>query len=400
MAASNSPIDSFLRSKQSIQLVNGDPVPRQIKSGRARKLKLRRSRCCQSAESSLDGHDENDNDDNNSNNDTCHHSEKMKMKSRKSLPSILRPPKRRSSMFRDDDDNLTPRRRSSVTFLLDDDETPSRAKSPTCNHGATGTSSKTRERGTSNCPDYFSERRRVQQAFPTMKRRNSTNVEIKKSVDLPQKKRFSDGDVIWMEVKRDHNRSSGKHPSKNIDIGRVSVGQRHVYQVGETLRPSDKHYLIQSHTSCVKNKKGEDTQIIQSISALKINDHAFIKRSNGQFTYAILAKRQCNISKSNEKQNNDDSMLFITSLEGHSKLIKRSRWLDLVLPLKGSNHETMMSECHSSGVSQRVLSSFSYMPSSTTSRQTKGKTAEGKVAGESDIIITTSAAPGDVETLD
>eukprot|EP00569_Conticribra_weissflogii_P007726 CAMPEP_0171335570 /NCGR_PEP_ID=MMETSP0878-20121228/5431_1 /TAXON_ID=67004 /ORGANISM="Thalassiosira weissflogii, Strain CCMP1336" /LENGTH=325 /DNA_ID=CAMNT_0011836861 /DNA_START=131 /DNA_END=1108 /DNA_ORIENTATION=- len=325
------------------------------------------------------------------------------MTSKKSLPSILRPPKRRSSTFSGDDDHVSPRRRSSVTFLLDDDdndndddETPSRANPPTCDRRAAASHSRFREQGRASRTYHNMERRQIQQ---TTTRRSSTNVVIKKSVDFPQKKRFSCGDVIGTEAKPDRF-PSGNHPSKNIDIGRIGVGRQHAYQVGETLRPADQQYLIQPHTSCVENKQGEDKEILQSISALKINDHAFIKRSNGQFTYAILAERKSNTSKSHDKQNNDDSMLFIISLKGHSKLIKRSRSLDLVLPFKGNNHETMTSECYSSGVSQRVLSSFSYMPSSTTSRLTKGKTTEEEVAGESDTIIITTAAPVDVETLD
>ncbi|KAL7460183.1 hypothetical protein ACHAXS_000646 [Conticribra weissflogii] len=344
MAAPKCPVDSFLRSMQSIhtQPVENDPFHKQIKA-----RKSRRSRCSSPAESSIDDN-EGDGDGNNSKNDinACRLPEKIVTTSKKPLPSILRPPKRRSSVIGDDDDPLSPRRRSSVTFFLhesEDDDSPSDVR------GSWARSD------TDNRPDYFMERQQMPQTIrTTTNRTNSTNMEIKKSLDLPIKKRFSDGDVtVDGEAKREYYRSTFKYLSK------------HVYQVGDTLRPSDLQCLIRPQSCSVRDKGvGEDDEVIKSISALKINDHAFVKRSNGDFTYAILSERFSDFSK-NDNNNRDDCLLFIISPEGHSKLIKRTRWLDMVRPLKRNDYESMTSECQSPKESQNLSSTLSYVPLST-----------------------------------
>mmetsp|Transcript_6253 Transcript_6253/g.10323 ORF Transcript_6253/g.10323 Transcript_6253/m.10323 type:complete len:211 (-) Transcript_6253:1179-1811(-) len=56
----------------------------------------------------------------------------------------------------------------------------------------------------------------------------------------------------------------------------------------------------------------------ETISSLQKHDFAFILRSDGRWTYAILADKQ------------EKSMLFVVSLRGATKTISRNRFLDNV----------------------------------------------------------------------
>ncbi len=84
-------------------------------------------------------------------------------------------------------------------------------------------------------------------------------------------------------------------------------GFREDYVLGEILRcPS--HMIAPRSTE----------QVIRAIISLKKHDFAFVKRSNGSFSYAILANKT------------DEAMVFVMSESGATKKIQKRYWCDFV----------------------------------------------------------------------
>jgi len=100
------------------------------------------------------------------------------------------------------------------------------------------------------------------------------------------------------------------------------LGFRHDYNLGDTARSSS-HMIIETDTQ----------RAIESIGKLSSHDFAFVKRSDGSYTYSILAyKTQVDeeslITRPPQLQQGEveESMTFVLSNAGCTKLIKKSQW--------------------------------------------------------------------------
>ena len=119
--------------------------------------------------------------------------------------------------------------------------------------------------------------------------------------------------------------------SSSIDEKQTIVEEQHEhengfrgdYTIGETLRSS-------SHMSI----EATSEQAIQAISSLDQHDFAFIKRSDGSYSYAILACRSMEPIKgadNNDKaESMEEYMAFMTSKAGATKMVRRRNWSKIV----------------------------------------------------------------------
>lgn len=87
------------------------------------------------------------------------------------------------------------------------------------------------------------------------------------------------------------------------------------YRLGELARSSS-HMVIDLNPTSASSK----------VSALKNYDFAFIKRTDGSWTYAILAYR----SYENDDGNQDECMMFVMNEAGSTKMIKKCHWAEYV----------------------------------------------------------------------
>jgi hypothetical protein len=85
---------------------------------------------------------------------------------------------------------------------------------------------------------------------------------------------------------------------------------------------------------------------IRAVESLQMHDFAWVKRSNGNFTYAILAYRASNPTlqegTTSKHHNDEDFMYFVVNDTGATKMFPKSRWHDSIrlihnksLPLSG-----------------------------------------------------------------
>jgi hypothetical protein len=88
--------------------------------------------------------------------------------------------------------------------------------------------------------------------------------------------------------------------------------QLQYYCLGETQRSSQ--HSIQSSSI-------ED--IIQSVYALQISDFAFVRRSNGEWSFCQLVER-------NNNEEGEDVMTFVVNEVGHRKSLRPERWVKMV----------------------------------------------------------------------
>ena len=113
----------------------------------------------------------------------------------------------------------------------------------------------------------------------------------------------------------------------SIDEKQTTVERRHEhengfrgdYTIGETIRSSI-HMSIESTSE----------QAIQAIGSLDEHDFAFIKRSDGSYSYAILARRSMEPIKGddiNDKAKSmEECMTFVMSEAGAAKMVRRRNW--------------------------------------------------------------------------
>ena len=104
------------------------------------------------------------------------------------------------------------------------------------------------------------------------------------------------------------------------------LGFRHDYNLGDTARSSS-HMIIETDTQ----------RAIQSIGTLSSHDFAFVKRSDGTYTFSILAYRSSSTHVDEESlitrppqlqqgEEVEESMTFVLSNAGCTKIIKKSQW--------------------------------------------------------------------------
>jgi hypothetical protein len=91
-------------------------------------------------------------------------------------------------------------------------------------------------------------------------------------------------------------------------------GFRKDYVIGEILR-SPSHMIIEHACG----------QAFQAASSLDTHDFAFVRRSDGSFSYAILAYRSMPPISGNNTSI-EESMAFVMSGDGSTKIISRRHW--------------------------------------------------------------------------
>lgn len=96
-------------------------------------------------------------------------------------------------------------------------------------------------------------------------------------------------------------------------------GFRRDYRIGDVLRSSAD---VLAHPT--------EAQAFEAASALNNHDFAFVKRSDGSFTYAILAYRSMERVYKGAKQPSVECMTFVMSGEGATKKVARCYWGDHV----------------------------------------------------------------------
>mmetsp|Transcript_26798 Transcript_26798/g.50782 ORF Transcript_26798/g.50782 Transcript_26798/m.50782 type:complete len:277 (-) Transcript_26798:9-839(-) len=130
-----------------------------------------------------------------------------------------------------------------------------------------------------------------------------------------------------MNANNDSNGLNKSRRQPSVRFARVEEqhenGFRGDYTIGETLRSS-------SHMSI----EATSEQAIQAIGSLDEHDFAFIKRSDGSYSYAILARRSMEPIKGAD--NNDtaksmeECMTFVMSEAGATKMVRRRNWSNSV----------------------------------------------------------------------
>jgi hypothetical protein len=92
----------------------------------------------------------------------------------------------------------------------------------------------------------------------------------------------------------------------------VCCSSREDYTLGEVARSSS-HMVIEN---CPRAAFG-------NVSQMKHYDFAFIKRTDGAWTYGILAHRSSD-------DDNDECMMFVINKDGSTKLIRKKQWVEYI----------------------------------------------------------------------
>ena len=108
------------------------------------------------------------------------------------------------------------------------------------------------------------------------------------------------------------NESTKQHQDKN----QKPLGLKVVYSLGEKPRSSS-HIIIESSTQ----------KATEMVSRLKIHDFAWIKRSNGSWTYAILAYKSYIENALGIKE---ECLVFAMSTRGATRAIKKHQWAECI----------------------------------------------------------------------
>merc|ERR1712194_977812 len=78
-----------------------------------------------------------------------------------------------------------------------------------------------------------------------------------------------------------------------------------------------------------------DSQAFHAVSSLEDYDFAFVKRSDGSFSYAILAYRSTELIRTGHGKAMVECMNFVMSVDGATKKIAQGNWSKCVrLPAK------------------------------------------------------------------
>lgn len=113
------------------------------------------------------------------------------------------------------------------------------------------------------------------------------------------------------------------NPSAKIQKENSCKGYRDDYFLGDVVR-SASHMFIESNSK----------RAIQAVESLQIHDFAWVKRSDGLYTYAILAYRSTRSLNEGssmhpaalEENEEEEYMYFVVDDIGSTKMVPKSRW--------------------------------------------------------------------------
>ena len=142
-----------------------------------------------------------------------------------------------------------------------------------------------------------------------------------------------------------HSQQQSSHTHNNPPQ-RQHMGYRPDYKLGQVAR-SPSHLLIPPTSTSTTNNNKSKLNYINQIATLLKHDFAFVKRSNGLYSYAILAYRTnpgCRINPSKSTHggmvnNGDDyydgeykeeGMAFVMDNVGSTKMIRRKHWFEYI----------------------------------------------------------------------
>mmetsp|Transcript_20601 Transcript_20601/g.38906 ORF Transcript_20601/g.38906 Transcript_20601/m.38906 type:complete len:326 (+) Transcript_20601:306-1283(+) len=157
-------------------------------------------------------------------------------------------------------------------------------------------------------------------------RRLTTGTESTLVMDVDvSKKQSSENQQRQREQQRRHlantelteNIESPSQERSNVaNVAHQISGYRSDYSLGDTLR-SASHVITEPTPE----------QAIQSVDSLKTHDFAFVKRSNGLHSFAILAHRSMEPTKrADEDAAMGECMNFVIDDSGSTKMVRRSHW--------------------------------------------------------------------------
>ena len=131
-----------------------------------------------------------------------------------------------------------------------------------------------------------------------------------------------------------------------------SQGFRKDYSVGEKIRSPS--HMITTPTS---------KQAFQLVSTMQKHDFAFVKRSDGSFSYAILAFRSLEPSTDGRKTL-EEFMTFVVDFDRTIKIFKKKEWVEYIRPVKtrGSDRKYGQSKTHTTQMDEWVPSIISFVP--------------------------------------
>jgi len=87
-------------------------------------------------------------------------------------------------------------------------------------------------------------------------------------------------------------------------------------------------YILGDSVRCPSHMIADPTS--QDISSLQKHDFAFIKRSNGSYSYAILAFRSFMPTK--DGTGTEECMTFVMKENGSTKIIREKKWCEFIRP--------------------------------------------------------------------
>ncbi len=129
------------------------------------------------------------------------------------------------------------------------------------------------------------------------------------------------------------SRDQPAKPAKDSSKIRKRRGKRH--KLGDTAL---------SKTDCVllgddKDACGSRETYLISVSSLSVFDSAFVKRSNGQLTYAILVDRFFDEDAEHGGKRGEECMKFVLDSKGATKTIRKGIWLDMIRMVNEDDNE-------------------------------------------------------------
>ena len=113
-----------------------------------------------------------------------------------------------------------------------------------------------------------------------------------------------------------NSKDSNNDSSKQLDMTQKPVSFRPDYSLGQEARSSS-HMIIEPSPKKATEK----------VSCLEIHDFAWIKRSNGSWTYAILAYKSLVENILGIKA---ECLVFMVSIRGATKSIKKHQWVECI----------------------------------------------------------------------
>ncbi len=141
-----------------------------------------------------------------------------------------------------------------------------------------------------------------------------------------------------------------------VDPHRKSLGFRVDYVVGEAPRSSS-HMIIEP---CFK-------KTTEKASQLKNHDYAWIKRSDGSWTYGILACKSYVNSSLGVKE---ECLVFALCAKGSTKVIKKHQWAKFIrfVATENNNVQTKLGATDDDEVMKKLLACYRQLKTQEKSR--------------------------------